>query len=198
MRLASLLLNETIVIMQSKIPELIPADSRVSVGQFTYGNPQFMLWDDAERIQIGSFCSIANEVVIFGGGEHRTDWVTTFPLRIAFDDPLAGKDGHPASKGSTKIGNDVWIGYRAIILSGVTICDGVVIGAGAVVTSDVPPYAIVVGNPAKIVRYRFSTSEIEKLVVLRWWEWSIDKIKANIPMLCSTEIKAFIKKYEPK
>jgi acetyltransferase-like isoleucine patch superfamily enzyme len=147
--------------MQSKIPELIPTDSRVSVGRFTYGNPQFMLWDDSERIQIGSFCSIASEVVIFGGGEHRTDWVTTFPLRIAFGDPLAGKDGHPASKGETRIGNDVWIGFRAMVLSGVTIGDGVVIGTGAVVAADVPSYAIVAGNPAKV---------IEKLLALRWWE----------------------------
>ncbi len=174
--------------MQSKIPELISTDSRVSVGRFTYGNPQFMLWDDLERIHIGSFCSIANEVVIFGGGEHRTDWVTTFPLRIAFGDTLAGKDGLPASKGETKIGNDVWIGFRAIVLSGVTIGDGAVIGTGAIVTEDIPPYAIVAGNPARLIRYRFSSNEIERLLVLRWWEWDIDKIKSNIPLLCSTNI----------
>lgn len=184
--------------MQSKIPEVIPTDSRVTVGRFTYGNPQFKLWDDSERIQIGSFCSIADEVVIFGGGEHRADWVTTFPLRIAFGDPLAGKDGHPASKGETKIGNDVWIGFRAMVLSGVTIGDGAVIGAGAVVAADVPPYAIVVGNPAKVIRYRFPSGEIQKLLALRWWEWDVDKIKANIPMLCSAEIETIIKKNEPK
>lgn len=174
--------------MLSKIPELIPTDLRVSVGQYTYGNPQFMLWDDSERVHIGAFCSIADEVVIFGGGEHRTDWVTTFPLRIAFGDPLAGMDGHPSSKGETKIGNDVWIGFRAIILSGLTIGDGAVIGAGAVVTTDVPPYAIVAGNPAKVVRYRFSSIMIEKLLVIRWWEWDANKIKTNIPLLCSTNI----------
>lgn len=179
--------------MQSKIPELIPTDSRISVGRFTYGSPQFMLWDEAERIQIGSFCSIADEVVIFGGGEHRTDWATTFPLRIAFDDPLAGRDGHPASKGATQIGNDVWIGFRAMVLSGITIGDGVVIGAGSVVASDVPPYAIVAGNPAKVVRYRFTGDEIEKLHALRWWEWDVNKIKENIPLLCSIDISALIK-----
>lgn len=173
--------------MQSKIPELIPTDSRVSVGRFTYGNPQFMLWDDSERIKIGSFCSIADEVVIFGGGEHRTDWVTTFPLRIAFDDPLKGKDGHPASKGETKIGNDVWIGFRAMILSGVTIGDGVVIGAGAVVAADVPPYAIVAGNPAKVIRLRFAPNVIKRLLELRWWEWDINKIKTSISLLCSAD-----------
>lgn len=178
--------------MQSKIPELIPTDSRVSVGRFTYGNPEFLLWGDSERIHIGSFCSIANEVVISGGGEHRTDWVTTFPMRIAFGDPLAGKDGHPASKGETKIGNDVWIATRAMVLSGVNIGDGAVIGAGAVVASDVPPYAIVAGNPAKIIRYRFEPNEIKRLLELRWWEWDINKIKANTALLCSTEIEKFL------
>jgi acetyltransferase-like isoleucine patch superfamily enzyme len=184
--------------IQSQIPELTPSDSRVSIGRFTYGNPQFMLWSETERIQIGAFCSIADQVVIFGGGEHRVDWVTTFPLRIAFDAPLAGKDGHPASKGATKIGNDVWIGFRAMVLSGVTIGDGAVIGAGAVVTADVAAYAIVAGNPAKVIRYRFTSGEIEKLLSLRWWEWDTDKIKANISMLCSAEIKPFINAHEPE
>lgn len=184
--------------MRSKIPELITSDSRISVGRFTYGNPQLMLWDDSERLQIGSFCSIADEVVIFGGGEHRTDWVTTFPLRIAFDEPLAGKDGHPASKGETKIGNDVWIAFRAMILSGVTIGDGAVIGAGAVVAADVPPYAIVAGNPAKVIRYRFSPNEIQKLLEIRWWEWDIDKIKAITPLLCSTNVEKLINNHESK
>jgi chloramphenicol O-acetyltransferase type B len=186
------------IVMQSKIPELTSTDLRVSVGRFTYGNPQFMLWDNSDRIQIGSFCSISSEVAIFGGGEHQTDWVTTFPLRIAFDDPLAGKDGHPASKGETKIGNDVWIGFRAIVLSGITIGHGAVIGAGAVVAADVRPYAIVAGNPAKVVRYRFAANEIEKLLALRWWEWDINRIQANISMLCSTKIETILKNNEPK
>lgn len=184
--------------MQSKIPELIPTDSRISVGRFTYGNPQLMMWADQERIQIGSFCSIADEVVIFGGGEHLTDWVTTFPLRIAFGDSLAEKDGHPSSKGKTRIGNDVWIGFRAMVLSGVTIGDGAVIGAGAVVTADVPPYAMVVGNPAKVIRYRFAPVVIKRLLELCWWEWDINKIKASVSMLCATDIDKFLKNYEPK
>lgn len=184
--------------MQSKIPELIPTDSRVSVGRFTYGNPQLLMWDASERIHIGAFCSIANEVVISGGGEHRTDWVTTFPLRTAFGDPLASKDGHPASKGKTQIGNDVWIGTRAMILSGINIGDGAVIGAGAVVASDVPPYAIVAGNPAKIIRYRFAPNVIIRLLALRWWDWDINKIKANTSQLCSTDMEKFLENYEPK
>lgn len=184
--------------MRSKIPELVPTDSRIVVGRFTYGNPKFMLWDETERICIGSFCSIADEVAIFGGGEHRTDWVSTFPLRIAFGDSLAGRDGHPRSKGPTTIGNDVWIGFRAMVLSGVTVGDGAVIGAGAVVTVDVDPYAIVAGNPAKVVRYRFTASEIEKLLSLRWWEWDSEKIRISIPLLCSSRLDAIIGTNETK
>lgn len=157
-----------------------------------------MLWDESERIRIGSFCSIADEVVIFGGGEHRTDWATTFPLRIAFGDPLAGKDGHPVSKGETKIGSDVWIGFRVIVLSGVTIGDGAVIGAGAMVAADVPPYAIVAGNPAEVIRYRFPPNDIQRLLSLCWWDWDIDKIKENVPLLCSENIERFIRDHEPK
>lgn len=176
----------------SRIPPLTPNDHRVTVGRFTYGSPKLMLWDDRERIEIGAFCSIADEVAIFGGGEHRPDWVTTYPLRIAFGDPLAGIDGHPATKGITRIGNDVWIGYRALILSGVQIGDGAVVGAGAVVTDDVPPYSIVAGNPARVIRYRFGREEIAQLLRLRWWDWDIERIRANVVLLCSSDISHFL------
>jgi acetyltransferase-like isoleucine patch superfamily enzyme len=178
--------------IKSHIPELISSDPRVTVGRFSYGNPRLLLWSEQERIQIGSFCSIADEVVISSGGEHRTDWVTTFPMRIAFGDSQAGKDGHPATKGETIIGHDVWIGFRAMILSGVVIGSGAVIGAGAVVTSDVPPYAIVAGNPANIIRYRFSSDEIQKLLLLRWWDWDDERIKKCIPLFCSTDTQRLI------
>lgn len=186
------------MITRSKIPELISVDSRISIGRFTYGNPQLLLWGDSERITVGAFCSIANEVVISGGGEHRTDWITTFPMRTAFEDPLSGKDGHPASKGETRIGNDVWIGTRAMILSGVNIGDGAVIGAGAVVASDVPPYAIVAGNPAKIIKYRFDFNTIKKLQKIRWWEWDINKIKMNTSLLCCSDIEKFLENHGSK
>lgn len=179
--------------MLSKIPEFISNDLRILVGRFTYGNPQCLLWDESERITIGQFCSIAVDVTIFGGGEHRTDWVTTFPLRIAFGDPLGGKDGHPASKGETIIGDDVWLGYRAVILSGVSVGSGAVVGACAVVTSDVPPYSIVAGNPARIVKKRFSNKQIEELLSIRWWDWSMEEIHKLTPMLCSSDIDGIIK-----
>lgn len=175
-----------------KIPLFQPNDPRVTVGRFTYGNPQLMLWADNERIEIGSFCSIAQDVTIFAGGEHNLSWVTTYPLRIAFGPPLAEQDGHPRTKGKTTIGNDVWIGYGATILSGVTIGDGAVIGASTVVVKDVHPYAIVAGNPARLVRYRFDEVTITKLLEIAWWNWPLEKIEANISLLCGENVGDFV------
>lgn len=179
--------------MESKIPPLVSFDPRVSVGSFTYGNATIKLWDESERLEIGSFCSIADDVVILGGGEHRTDWVTTYPLRIAFGSDMAGKDGHPASKGPTRIGNDVWIGHGAMILSGVSIGDGAVVGAGAVVARNVPPYAIVAGNPARVVKFRFSPEQIASLLAIQWWNWPREKVSEYVHLLCSPDIDVFIR-----
>lgn len=178
--------------LESAIPPLISTDPRVTVGRFTYGSPALKLWSDDESVSIGAFCSIAEEVVILGGGEHRMDWVTTFPLRIAFADPLSGRDGHPANKGPTVIGNDVWISYGATILSGVRVGHGAVIGARAVVTRDVPDYAVVAGNPAQVVKMRFTPSQIERLLAVSWWDWSIEKIFEHTHALCNTDIAGFI------
>ncbi|WP_266157763.1 CatB-related O-acetyltransferase [Dyella silvatica] len=180
----------------SNIPPLVPQDLRVKVGRFSYGSPIFRLWSDDERIEIGAFCSIADDVYIFGGGEHNANWVTTFPLRIALGSPLAGLDGHPKSKGPTRIGNDVWIGHGATILSGVTVGDGVIIGARAVVSKDVPPYHVVAGNPAVYVRSRFTAEQIDCMTRIKWWDWPLDKIKAYEDLLCSPRIDDFIKSCE--
>lgn len=167
-----------------------PDKSNISVGRYTYGSPKCLTWSGEERIRIGSFCSIADEVSIFGGGEHRTDWITTFPLRIMFGLPGAWNDGIPCAKGETIVGNDVWIGYGAMILSGVTVGDGVVIGAGSVVTKDVPPYTIVGGNPAKFVKSRFDDETKKELLKIKWWEWPIEKILNNVTLLCSNDREA--------
>lgn len=182
--------------IHSGVPMLASDKANISIGRYTYGSPKLMTWTDRDKITIGSFCSLADEVVIFGGGEHRTDWFTTYPLRIIFELPGAGQDGHPHTKGETRIGNDVWIGYGAMILSGVSVGDGAVIGADSVVTRDVPPYTIVAGNPCKVIKYRFNEEVRSLLLDLKWWEWPIEKIIANVNTLCSNDIER-LKKLKP-
>lgn len=162
----------------------------VEVGDFTYGKPKILHWGEKAELKIGKFCSIADEVVIFLGGNHRIDWITTYPFPAIVNDWPEAKDieGHPTTKGNVIIGNDVWIGYGATILSGVTVGDGAVIGARAVVTKDVDPYSIVTGNPARLIRKRFDEKVIDKLLAIKWWNWPIEKIKKNIKLLCSGDI----------
>lgn len=129
----------------------------VDIGSYTYGNPRLFHWGEDSKLKIGKFCSIADDVKIFLGGNHRMDWITTYPFSALKEEWPEAKDvkGHPATKGDVVIGNDVWIGYGATILSGVKIGNGAVIGAMAVVSKDVEPYSVVVGNPALEVKKDF-------------------------------------------
>jgi len=164
----------------------------VKVGKFTYGTPSIVSFPgDKNKVTIGSYCSIADGVTIFVGGNHRVDWVTTFPIRVMMQFLKEPEEGVVVSKGDVIIGNDVWIGNGATILSGVEIGSGAVIGARAVVAKSVPPYAIVVGNPGRVVKKRFSESQIERLLKINWWDWPPEVVAANAGMLCSGEIEKF-------
>jgi acetyltransferase-like isoleucine patch superfamily enzyme len=165
---------------------------RFPVGRGTHGEPRVLHWGEPAALCIGSFCSIGNEVTIFLGGEHRTDWLTTFPLGSLYERSRR-QAGLPATKGDVVIGNDVWIGYGATVLSGVTIGNGAVIAAGAVVSRNVPPYAIVGGNPATISRLRFSEGEIDTLQQLAWWDWPDDHLELAMPILQSGNLEALVK-----
>lgn len=171
--------------------------SNVKVGAFTYGVPHIAAYRECEKISIGKFCSMADEVRIFAGGEHHHNWGSTYPFAAYFSEFRELEDYH-ATKGDVSIGNDVWIGYGATILSGVTIGDGAVVGTNAVVTKDVPPYAIVAGNPARIVKYRFEQDVIDKFLEIKWWDWDYEYIYHAIPLLQSGEIDALFAYYEQK
>ncbi len=169
------------------------------IGEFTYGRPKVLHWGEKSTLKVGKFCSIADNVTIFLGGNHRTDWVTTYPFNVITDHFPEGKtvSGHPATKGSVIIGNDVWIGQGVMILSGVTIGDGAVIAAGSVVTTSVKDYEVVGGNPSRHLKYRFSAEVREKLMEIKWWNWSNEKIANKIKDLCQGDVEQFIRSVNP-
>jgi len=162
------------------------------IGRHTYGDPAIRTWKEGTRLKIGAFCSIAKGVQIFLGGEHRVDWVTTFPFTHLWE---AGKkySGHPKTRGDVIIGNDVWLGTEVMIMSGVTIGDGAVVGAGSVVTRDIEPYAIYAGNPAQFVRKRFDDKIIKALLELKWWDLEDSEIEKLLSFMLSDDIEAFIR-----
>lgn len=167
--------------------------ARLTMGRHSYAKPRVIAypWDTA-HITIGAFCSISPDVTFMLGGNHRPSCVSTYPFRIRLGLPGAEEDGSAASKGDIVVGNDVWIGSGAVILSGVRIGDGAVIGARAVVASDVRPYAVVVGNPAREIRRRFSDPQVAALLEIAWWDWPMDRILEHVPELCSPAVDAFI------
>ena len=146
------------------------------------------------NLVVGNFCSISDNVNAYLGGNHRTDWVTTYPFGHVNKDKFNGFNGigHPATKGDIIIGNDVWICANVTIMSGVTIGDGAVIANNSHVVKNVEPYSIVGGNPAKLIKYRFTQEQIEKLLEIKWWYWDDEKINAHTPLLCNNNIDEFI------
>lgn len=138
-----------------------------------------------DKLIIGKFCQIASGVTfIMNGANHLQDSVSTFPFAIFGEDWKGAMEGKSyPTKGDTEIGNDVWIGFDATIMPGVKIGDGAIIGSKSVVTKDVEPYSIVGGNPAKLIRKRFSEQRIEELLEMQWWDWPVDKITANLDKL---------------
>lgn len=145
-----------------------------------------------DRLVIGRFCAIATGAkFMMNGANHRMDGLSTFPFAI-FGAGWRGRfDGEldTPSRGDTVIGNDVWIGYDSLIMPGVRIGDGAIIGARSVVAADVPPYAVVAGNPARVVRMRFDAATIARLLELRWWDWEIAAITRNIPALSAGRLE---------
>lgn len=151
--------------------------SKVNVGKGTYGELNIIQFESHNGfLKIGNYCSIAPEVVFLLDGEHRYDTVSTYPFKAR----LLNASGDTLSKGTITIEDDVWVGYGATILSGVHIGQGAVVAAGAVVTKDVPPYAIVGGVPAKVIRHRFNPELITELLKIDYSKLSKEEIEKHI------------------
>jgi acetyltransferase-like isoleucine patch superfamily enzyme len=178
------------------ITELISNNPNVEIGTGTYasGSPLIRTHHPNNRIIIGKFCSLAHDVTIFAGGNHPMDFVTTHPLKLylGIDEFSGWTSDCGDGEVTTRIGNDVWIGHGACVLSGAVIGDGAVIGAHAVVRGFVPPYAVVLGNPAQVVRYRFDPKAISGLLAVKWWDWPLDKIKVFAKDISSRNVQNFL------
>ena len=148
---------------------------------------------NTDKLIIGKYCSIGSGAVFMMAGNqgHRMDWISTFPFYFQANIFKTSKNAYKKS-GDTHIGHDVWIGSEAMILAGVSIGSGAVVAARAVVTKDVPPYAIVGGNPAKIIKYRFDEETITQLRELKWWEWTESDVKNAMPLICSEDINGLL------
>lgn len=160
--------------------------------QFEKNNVLYHYPINHDKLIIGKFCSIAcGAKFIFTSANHTSQSLSTYPFPIFFEEwGLDIKQITTAwdNKGDTVVGNDVWIGYEAVILSGVHIGNGAIIGARAVVTKDVPPYTVVGGIPAKEIKKRFDEETIRKLQQIQWWNWSFDKIQRSLPHIAKGEV----------
>lgn len=154
----------------------------ITVGDYTYsnGSPLILFFCGKHGLTIGKFCSIGLRLTVYLGGGHPLTRISTYPFH---PDEWDGANAlveleqtGVVSKGPVVIGNDVWIGDDVTIMNNTTIGDGVVIGARSVVGSDIPPYAIAVGNPCRVVKYRFTQDMIDKLLAMKWWDWPKERI----------------------
>ncbi|HEY9164232.1 MAG TPA: CatB-related O-acetyltransferase [Magnetovibrio sp.] len=179
----------------------------VEVGDYTYyddpagaaafqANILYHFDFTGDRLVIGKFCAIAaGTKFLMNGGNHRVGALSTFPFMIFGGDWAERFDGEATfpNKGDTVIGNDVWMGWNCTILPGVRVGDGAVIAACAVVVEDVPPYAVVAGNPARVVKMRFDAQTVAALLDIRWWEWPVEKITRHLPAISGDDIEALKK-----
>ncbi len=167
-----------------------------TIGAHSYGHPN-VLDPELAKLQIGRFCAIGPEVTIVLGN-HRTDLVTTYPFKTLahlWPEAAAGEDDHEA-RGDVVLGHDVWVGAGATILPGATVGSGAVLAAKTVVRGAVPPYAVVAGNPGRVVRFRFDERTIQRLLNVAWWSWSEARLREHLPALMSSDIETFLHRAE--
>lgn len=149
-----------------------------------------------DKLRIGKFCAIARGVkFIMNGANHKLSGISTYPFQIFGNgwEVVMPKPGDLPYKGDTVIGNDVWLGYESLIMPGVNIGNGAIISSRSVVVSDVPPYTIVGGNPARTIKIRFDPEIVERLENIAWWHWDIEKITENVGLIVSADVDALEK-----
>lgn len=146
-----------------------------------------------DKLVIGKFCALARGVkFIMNGANHKLSGISTYPFQIfgnGWEKVMPAAEDMPY-KGDTVIGNDVWIGYEALFMPGVKVGNGAIVSSKSVVTGDVPAYAIVGGNPAKVIRYRFDSETIARLEQIAWWNWPVEKISAHLALITAGDVDA--------
>jgi len=146
-----------------------------------------------DKLVIGKFCALARGVkFIMNGANHKLSGISTYPFQIfgnGWEKVMPAAEDLPY-KGDTVIGNDVWIGYEALFMPGVKVGNGAIVSSKSVVTGDVPAYAIVGGNPAKVIRYRFDSETIARLEQIAWWNWPVEKISAHLALITAGDVDA--------
>jgi len=170
----------------------------VELGKYSYGNPQTVWGNEHTKVTVGKFTSIgANVTIWLGNGRgHDKGFISTYPFGNIYNEVFHCQNNN-SNDGlrSVSIGNDVWIGENVHIMSGVSVGDGAVIAANSHVVKDVPPYAIVGGNPANIIKYRFIENQIQKLLQIQWWDWPENKIIENMDSILNYDIESFIARH---
>ena len=163
---------------------------------YTYGGCEIIKFENTNiHLTVGNFCSIAKNVRAYldNGIGHDTTFVSTFPFGNIHQDIFPNVNNlSKNSKGNITIGNDVWISENVTIMSGITIGDGAVIACNSHIVKNIEPYSLVGGNPAKFIKYRFNPKQIEKLLEIKWWNWSEEQINFFLPLICSNNVDDFI------
>lgn len=180
----------------------VVTNPQIEVGDYTYyhdfddptgfeGNVRYLFPFIGDRLVIGRFCAIASGATfIMNGGNHRTDGIATYPFGIFGQGWESAMPESWPARGDLVVGHDVWIGYQATLMAGVTVGHGAVIGAMSVVTADVPPYAVVAGNPARVIRHRQPPDAVERLLKIAWWDWPIERITRHVRLIASGDVEA--------